>query len=469
MNVWPLRFTDTNDGELLFTDYAGGYFRSTQEFLDRYATGELTTSDQNFLSDRGHAFEKVSDLSFIGFASRWSGRLNANKDINYIILVPTLRCNLSCDYCQVSRVNENAKGFDWDDKTLSAVLRLLEGFGTKEIKVEFQGGEPLLRLNMLREVRSFCRSHFETAQFVVCTNLQTVSKYAWDFLSDEDTHISTSLDGTFDVHQQQRTKDNTTTGTFRTNILKAIETKGVGNVSALPTIDPLSAPEPKILIQTFADLGLHSIFLRPINYQGFARKRYQFDQVNQFWSGYYRRFIDELIEYNATADEPFEEYYLTHILRRIIQGGHNNHVDLRNPNWLGQDYLVVDFNGVLYPTDEARMITRIGQLDLSIGNVHSGLDLSKLDVLNSDASNFFDPDCMNCAYQPYCGVDHIDDLSRYGRVDIPRHLTDHCQKHMSLFDLAFELLYSGDPKVHNSLAAWLNIPGYSPHLTPVHL
>ena len=42
-----------------------------------------------------------------------------NRNIGYLILIPTLRCNLSCSYCQVSRAPEKAKGFDWSDETLA--------------------------------------------------------------------------------------------------------------------------------------------------------------------------------------------------------------------------------------------------------------------------------------------------------------------------------------------------------------
>ncbi|MGR3662470.1 MAG: His-Xaa-Ser system radical SAM maturase HxsB, partial [Paracoccaceae bacterium] len=319
---------------------------------------------------------------------------------------------------------------------------------------------------ILKAVRRFCREKFEFSEFVVCTNLQEVSPDAWQFFSSVDTHISTSLDGSFDIHQKQRTKDISTTKQFRKNLLHAIDGKEFGRLSALPTIDPNDPPDPHLLITTFADLGLNSIFLRPINFQGFARKKFQFSDAHQLWAKYYKNFIGALIEYNESSDVIIEEYYLTHVLRRILQGGHNNHVDLRNPNWLGQDYLVIDYNGVLYPTDEARMVSRLGQVDLSIGNIKYGLDPQKLAVLNGEASNFFDPECRNCVYQPYCGVDNIDDISRYGRIDVPKHFTDHCQKHMSLFDLAFELIYSPDTNIQKSLAAWLDVPKFSPQLAP---
>jgi sulfatase maturation enzyme AslB (radical SAM superfamily) len=175
MNLFPLRFTRTDDAGLLFADDAGGFFKADDHFLERYVHGTMTGYDFNFLAENGHAFGDKSDLDFASFAYRFAKRLHLPHQLNYVILVPTLRCNLSCGYCQVSRVNENAKGHDWDDETLEAVLAWLDRLETKDIKIEFQGGEPLLRLGALDRVRTFARARFATSSFVVCTNLQDVS------------------------------------------------------------------------------------------------------------------------------------------------------------------------------------------------------------------------------------------------------------------------------------------------------
>lgn len=465
MKVWPLRFRDSPGNNLLFSDEAGAFFRANHDFLDRYVSGNLNDLDLAFLKLNGHTFEAPGDLDFIGMASRWAKRFNAPEKINYVILVPTLRCDLDCSYCQVSRVKQTARGFDWDDTTLSAALSWLGSLESTSIKIEFQGGEPLLRLDLLDAVRTFCRSKFTRSEFVVCTNLQNVSTEAWAFLAAQDTFVSTSLDGTFEVHAKQRTGAGTPTNQFRSNLERALREFGASKVSALPTIDPLSPPEPEDLISTFDGLGIGSIFLRRVNYQGFARKRFDFDNTD-VWIGYYRRFIQALIKFNYHAEKPIEEYYLSFLLRRILQGGHNGHVDLRNPNLLAQDYLVIDYNGVFYPSDEARMMTRVGQIDLSIGSLKDGLDVEKTNLLNLGAWNFDDPDCQHCTYQAFCGIDRIDDLSRYGHINTPRLATDHCKVHMALFDLAFELLYSDDPAIRHSLESWLNLPRFSPRLTP---
>lgn len=105
---------------------------------------------------------------------------------------------------------------------------------------------------------------------------------------------------------------------------------------------------PAAVIESFTAFGLRSIFLRPVNYQGFARKRYAAKDTTAAWNAYHSAFVDALIEYNWTAAEPVEEYYFVHCLRRVLRSGHNGHVDLRNPNILGHSYLVVDYDGTFY-------------------------------------------------------------------------------------------------------------------------
>ena len=157
-----------------------------------------------------------------------------------------------------------------------------------------------------------------------------------------------------------------------------------------------------------------------------------------------------------------DETYLTICLLRILQPGRERHVDLRQPNPIGVDYVVVDYDGSVYPTDEARMLARSGVIDLAIGDVHQGWDSDQRRLLSVHSTNDGDPACERCAYQPYCGRDVIDDIARYGTIDVPRHDTEFCRRHLYMFDLAFELLDSDDASVRYSLARWLKLPGELP-------
>lgn len=465
MTFLPIRARPIGDGRAICISDGGSFFAGSGEFMGRLADERLSPADLDFLSREGHAVEDGDDLAAAAHAYAVAERLTRAGPLDYLILVPTLRCNLSCSYCQVSRAGVRQKGFDWDEGTLTAVLRRLDALPADRIKVEFQGGEPTLRPDLIRAVieRS---ERFRERQFVICTNLHELSPEILDLFDRPDLFISTSLDGDAETHGRNRTGGEGPTSQFLANLDAVIARYGPGKVSALPTVDPSTPPDVDALIDSYAGRGLNSIFLRPINFQGFARKRHSASrEQSAAWREYHERFVRCLIERNWEDRSRFiEESYFSICLRRVFQPGRDRYVDLRNPNPMGVDYIVVDYDGTVYPTDEARMLSRSGVIDLSIGDVETGWETEQRELLNKAATNQFDPACQRCAYQPFCGRDLVDDIARYGRIDLPRHETEFCRRHLHMFDLVFRLVYEDDPAVRYSLSRWLRLPG-----TPVAL
>lgn len=456
---WPLlRSRLIGCGNILHVNDNGNFFVSDPSFSERLLAHSLSTEQTNFLKLQGHILDDQDEFSRAAHLYNVAHRWTQAKQIDYLILVPTLRCNLNCSYCQVSRVAEQAKGFDWDDATLQSVLTFIDNLSSESIKVEFQGGEPTLRPDLIRAVIDRCQ-RFANRQFVICTNLQVIDDVHWELFDNPELYISTSLDGTMAKHSMQRTGDGTPD--FRTNLEAVLSRYGPEKISALPTIDPSSPPDIDETITTYADLGLNSIFLRPINYQGFARKRHKHSRnLDQNWITYHREFVERLIERNwRDRTRVLEEAYFSVCLRRVFQPDADRHVDLRNPNPLAVDYIVVDFDGTIYPTDEARMLARSGIIDLSLGQIGQDWRNDKWRTLNDHCSNLSDPACQRCAYQPFCGRDVVDDLARYGTIDLLRTETVFCQRQLAVFDFVFDLLYRDDPKVRYSLSRWLRMDG----------
>jgi His-Xaa-Ser system radical SAM maturase HxsB len=454
----PVRSRAITDQKVLHVSDSGEFFASGGDFLDRMLAGASTASDNIFLHDRGHIAETGDQFQetvrLFNLAQRWS----RTGLVDYLILVPTLRCNLSCSYCQVSRVTDKAQGFDWSDATLAAVLGFIDALPSSHIKIEFQGGEPTLRPDLIQAVIDRCE-RFEHKQFVICTNLQSINETLWSIFDSEHLYISTSLDGTEATHASQRTGEQTSA--FLDNLAAVIERHGPEKVSALPTIDPKAPPEVDEIIDTYKSFGLDSIFLRPINYQGFARKRHRYSrELDESWNAYHRAFVERIIAINwEDRTRVLEETYFSICLRRIFQQRADRHVDLRNPNPLAVDYLVIDHDGTIYPTDEARMLARSGVIDLGLGKIGDDWKGETWELLNGHCSNSFDPACERCTYQPFCGKDVIDDLARYGTIDVDRTETAFCRKHLAIFDHIFELIYRGDERVNYSFSRWLRMDG----------
>lgn len=457
--VLPLRFRRLDPAQLVFGTEAGSLFIGNSPFLERMDKQALTDADIEFLDRRGFISAGEGQLGETAFLHQLAGRLRPSEKLQYVLLVPTLRCDLSCSYCQVSRANISAHGYDWSPDVLARTLEFLDQQGGETIQVEFQGGEPTLRLDRVHAVIEFCRKRFRSTRFVICTNLSEFGGDLQVLLQGEDVHLSTSFDGTHAIHTEQRTGATEATDRFLQNLSAAMET-APGRVHALPTLNPQRLPDPAELLAGFDGLGIHALYLRPIAFHGFARKAHAGSRAHDAqWFRFFDQVVDEIVRWNDERETKFEEVSLTLALRRLLRPGVDTHADLRSPNWLGYDHLVVDYDGTLYPTDEARMLARSGIVDLSIGDVSAGIDEARRHALQGRAFNALDPWCSQCPYQAACGSDPIDDIARSGRADTPRPHTAFCKRQTHIFDLAVQLLQSDEVSVQRSIAHWLNLPG----------
>ena len=154
--------------------------------------------------------------------------------------------------------------------------------------------------------------------------------------------------------------------------------------------------------------------------------------------------LEYIFEKNKSNEKKNIETNLSLHLNRICKLGANGHVDLRSPNPAATDYLVIDYDGTFYPSDESRMLSRVGLIDLSIGNFDKGLDKKKIAQFNKMQNNEEYELCRNCAYQPYCGVDVVDDLSRYHSIHHEKSETHFCKMRMSTFDYIFSKIKKKD-------------------------
>jgi len=436
MELLPWQFQEINS-KYLITNEAGSFFFCDENNLKNLINQNIDPIFESFLLNQNFTYEYENDMSWNNFSYNVFKRKKIDHNINYLILVPTLRCNLNCSYCQVSRVNENVLGYDWDEETLNLYERFISMQETKQIKIEFQGGEPTLRPDLLKKIIDITTKYIPQSEFVICTNLSNLSTELIDLYSNSNVFISTSLDGPLLTHKNQRTANEYQTTNFYNNLEEIINKFGFDKVSALPTITNFNEIEK--VIDEYANFGFTNIFLRPVNFQGFARKSFKKNSFDtSSWKKSYLRAIDYIFQRNFISDHKMKEFNFENSLKRIFHPGSNGFVDLRTPNFHGRDYMVIDYDGTYYPTDESRMMSRIGLIDMNIGSLKNGYNESKINQLNINQFNETDPDCIHCAYQQYCGVDNVDMISRYNTIDIPKFETFFCNTNMFYFDQIFK-------------------------------
>ena len=443
------KFREVNNS-LLVTNEAGDYDFFKQDAIEKLFSSSLSDDELRKFKDLSILIDDEEKWKYFSLARKINSKFSKkNRNIGYLILIPTLRCNLSCSYCQVSRAPEKAKGFDWSDETLARFEEFVKENCATHLKVEFQGGEPSLRLDLVAEIIKIVKQHTESSEFVICSNMVNMDKDLLDLLEHENFSISTSIDGSLSTMTKNRTFEDDVSQAIFDNFNYVLKNFGPEKISALPTITENQINHPEELIDTYRELGFQSIFLRPVNYMGFARKQHkEASKAIEEWNTFYLKAMD-LIK-RANQETYFEEFYMAMLVREIFANNARGFVDYRSPQRFLDNYLVIDFDENIYPSDEARMLSRTHHVDLAMGSLSSGIDENKALDTNLWAENQTNPDCMHCVYQNYCGIDIVDDMSRYNRFDVIKKDTWFCNRQMFLFDFIFD-------KVERQDREWLDI------------
>jgi His-Xaa-Ser system radical SAM maturase HxsB len=379
------------------------------------------------------------------------------------ILVTTLRCDHTCDYCQVSRAAEGARGYDMSLAHANAALDRIFESDSPHLTIEFQGGEPALRFDLIRHIVTAAEEQAAFLQrslrFTMATTLQRLSDDDLEFCRQHDIHLSTSIDGPADLHDRHRKRPRG--GSWAATIAaldRARSVLGNDGVVALPTLTPTALRNPEAVVDAYVDLGFRSIFLRPSMPYGFGRRiaRNTVACVSEFLD-YYARALEHIIALNAEG-VPIEETTASILLQHILTGRHSGYMDLRSPTSAGLGVLVYNYDGRVYPSDEARMAARVGDYRFVLGSVETPL----AQLLAAPAMQWLArgaiaeslSDCGQCAFVPYCGADPVFHAIAQGEPDAPRHGSDHCERWMGILEILFAHLNEATPDTLRTFQAW---------------
>ena len=207
LQLLPLRFERTGK-HYLVSNMVGDFVRLTGDELNRVVDLRVNPGDG--------LYEKVYAAHLITRAGQSAQKqllaLRMRSRMAYLrnptplhIFVVTLRCEHSCPYCQVSRQSTDRSKFDMSDETARDALNIAFDSPSKRIKIEFQGGEPLLNFPLITKIVSKARVKAatvgKTVDFVIASNLALLDDDVLAFCKTNDVLLSTSLDGPADLWQ----------------------------------------------------------------------------------------------------------------------------------------------------------------------------------------------------------------------------------------------------------------------------
>lgn len=464
----PFRFMPLDSEQYVLTNMAGEFVVTDRDGLVEFAGGKLHHQSPAYseLKSKHFLIDSDSDVALDLLALKVRTKLSPLANFTGLhIFVVTLRCEHSCPYCQVSRANDNRTDFDMTEETALRALDLVFQSPSPAIKIEFQGGESLLNLDLIEFIVAEAKRRNESEQrelaFVFATNLAVLDERALEFAREHNIFISTSLDGPKDLHNRNRPRpggdsyERTIDG-----INRARAVVGRDHVSALMTTTAASLDRAREIVDEYIRQGFRGIFLRALSPYGFALKtKFYQSYDHERWLQFYFDGLDYIIETNRNGF-PFTEQYAALILRKMLTPFQPGYVDLMSPSGIGIGAVVYNYDGDVYASDEARMLAEMNDKTFRLGNVHDNtydeifLGESLLDPIEQSFAPST-PMCSWCAFEPWCGSDPVFHHATQGDFVGKKPLSAFCGRNMAIFKGLIERM-NQSPEIRTIFESWAN-------------
>lgn len=128
MELMPFNFDRLPNGRVFISNLAGfHHFINEQELLD-LSDEQISAEQSNPLESKLFITnESSSAIAPYALSSAFAKRLMNELAIRPIfMIVPTLRCDHTCKYCQVSRASVNASGYDLDPDLIPHIISTIK-------------------------------------------------------------------------------------------------------------------------------------------------------------------------------------------------------------------------------------------------------------------------------------------------------------------------------------------------------
>ncbi|MDR3154909.1 MAG: His-Xaa-Ser system radical SAM maturase HxsB [Deltaproteobacteria bacterium] len=461
-------------GRRLLVNECGDHHFVAEAVFELMLAGALSEDHPEFPDLQSRLFVSAELNDGFGVrkaAAKYRSRKAYLRDFTSLhMMVVTVRCNQRCEYCQVSCAEQDAYRYDMPVSTAMKIVDLILEAPSDSVKIEFQGGEPTLNWEAVAAAVRYAEERREkagkkTVDFVLCTNLTAIREDQLRFCRDHGISVSTSLDGPKDLHDRYRVlrSKGSAYDLFRGNLALAREIVGEDRVDALMTATAASLNAFPEIIDEYEELGFGGVFIRSLNPYGFAaEKAAELGYGMASFVAAYAEAFRHVMKVNRRRF--FPELFATILLSRILTPFSTGFVDLQSPAGTGISGAIYDYDGSVYPSDEARMLARMGDAHFRLGNVHvdSYREIfggARLKDLIRGACVETTPGCAYCAYQAYCGTDPVRNYLESGGEVRNMAGTPFCVKHKGIFDFLFSFLDGMTEEEEDVVWSWITRSG----------
>ena len=311
---------------------------------------------------------------------------------------------------------------------------------------EFQGGEPLTNFDVIKYIVEYSKENAngKYIEYNLVSNLILLTDEMIDFFEENNVSICTSIDGNEELQNINRpySKGNSYQETIKQ--IKKLRKRNI-NVSAIQTTTKYSLSRYKEIVDEYINLGINSIFVRPLTKLGKADSNwknigYDADDFLKF----YRKILEYIIQKNKEGIF-LSEGHSNIFLRKILLNEPVNYMELRSPCGGAIGQMAYYYDGNIYTCDEGRMLSEMGNDSFKLGNVMKNTykDLMKCDCTKAMCvSSCIEclPYCSNCVYMPYCGTCPVINLAQDNNIFARKPKEFRCKVYGGILDTLFDYI-----------------------------
>ena len=325
-------FKEKEEDYLITNDMGRYLFVSKEDFNKIIKKEELQDDLKQELIDRGFIYEINDEI----FATNMAMKLRKQKE--YLLVPTTLHifvvsknCNFNCIYCQAGNLNQK-DDYKMTKETAKRAVEIAMDSPSKCLTFEFQGGEPLTNYEIIKYIIEYSKSINKDKQieYNLVSNLTLLTDEMIEFFIKNEVSICTSIDGNKELQNKNRPYKNKDSYEETVSKIKKLKEKGV-KVSAIETTTKYSLEKYKEIVDEYINLGLDSIFIRPLTKLGRADNNwknvgYEAEDFLEF----YKNCLDYIIQKNKEGIF-LSEGHGNIFLKKILLNDPVNYMELRSP------------------------------------------------------------------------------------------------------------------------------------------
>jgi len=347
--------------------------------------------DIKSLEDAGKLF---SADAYEGLAKNYK---NNSKVIKAMCLHVAHTCNLNCSYCFASQGKyQGERALMSFEVGKQAFDFLIANSGTRRnLEVDFFGGEPLMNLDVVKQLVAYARSiekeHGKNFRFTLTTNGVLLDDETNEFLNKEMSNVVLSLDGRKEVHDHFR-RDYAGRGSYEVILPKfkrLVDSREGKNYYMRGTFTHNNTDFTEDILH-MADLGFTELSMEPVVCPPSDPYALTESDLPVLFEQYEKLAL-EMIE-RKKAGKPFTFYHymldLKHgpcIYKRITGCGS------------GTEYMAVTPWGDLYPCHQF-----VGDEKYLLGNVWDGVNNTAIQDEFRTCNAYSREECKDCWAKLYC-------------------------------------------------------------------